>query len=236
MSERTEGRSARPGSRRLVSVVLFVLAAVLIIVSICGFVLRGSASSKANLDKMRTSAVLHAATGGLVDNIAQQARAEKLKELRADKNFRKRGLDEVNSICDEAMNAAREEAEKLYSNPVVEDEAGLRAAIEAMEGVLANTGSLQTRERETYAGIYRALADNISDWTGIAGEGTDDAAVLAALSQTAPALNDEGNAHLRDGFVKLARDMAASQQAKQDAELQEQLTAMMTGTIADWTE
>ncbi len=237
MSERAETRAAKKLTGRFwTSIVLFALAGVLLAASICGYVLRGSASTRENLAVMRNSAVLHAATEGLVDNIAQQARSEKLKELRADKNFRKRGLDEVNSICDEAMNAAREEAEKLYSNPVVEDEAGLRAAIEAMEGVLANTGSLQTRERETYAGIYRALADNISDWTGIAGEGADDAAVLAALSQTAPALNDEGNAHLRDGFVKLARDMAAAQQAKQDAELQEQLTAMMTGAIADWTE
>ena len=32
---------------------------------------------------MRTQAVIHAASEGLVDNIAQQARSEKLKELRA---------------------------------------------------------------------------------------------------------------------------------------------------------
>ena len=89
---------------------LFALAALLLIGSICGYVLRGAASSQANLESMRTSTVLHAASEGLVENIAQQARADKLKELRSDKDFRKRGLDEVNAICDAARDEARAEA------------------------------------------------------------------------------------------------------------------------------
>ena len=126
MSEHVAGKAEKKrGSRFWASIVLFALAGILLAVSIGGYILRGSASTRANLDRMRTSAVLHTATEGLVDNIAQEARSEKLKELRADKNFRKRGLDEVNSICDGAMNEARAEAEKLYSNPEVKDEAAL---------------------------------------------------------------------------------------------------------------
>ncbi len=237
MSEQVVEKSAKKrGSRYITSIVLFVLAGIMLIASIGGYILRGSASTRANLDRMRTSAVLHAATAGLVDNIAQTARADKLKELRADKNFRKRGLDEVNGICDAAMEEARAEAEKLYSNPMVEDEAALESAIEAMEGLLATSGKLENQEKAVYAEIYVQLVDNISNWREVAAEGMDDAAIVEALAKTAPAIKSDGNAHLQPGFVQLAKDMAAAQLAREEAELQGQLESMMTGTIADWTE
>ena len=237
MSERVAGKAERKrGSRFWASIVLFALAGILLAVSIGGYILRGSASTRANLDRMRTSAVLHTATEGLVDNIAQEARSEKLKELRADKNFRKRGLDEVNSICDAAMEEARAEAEKLYSNPVVEDEAALESAIENMEGVLSTSGKLEDKERAVYGEIYLDLVDNISAWTEVAAPDMDDDAIIAALASTAPALLDEDNAHLKPGFVKLAKDLAANQQAALDAEMQSQSVSMMTGAIADWAE
>ena len=237
MSEKVVEKTAKKrGSRFITSIVLFVLAGVMLIASISGYVLRGSASTRANLDRMRTSAVLHAATEGLVDNIAQTARSAKLKELRADKNFRKRGLDEVNSICDAAMEEARAEAEKLYNNPVVEDEAALESAIESMESVLATSGQLENREKAAYAEIYVQLVDNISNWRETAAEGMDDAAIIEALAKVAPAIKSEGNAHLQPGFVKLAKDMAAAQLAREEAEQQGQLASMMTGAIADWTE
>ena len=69
-------------TKRIVSIVLFVLSAVLIITSIAGFVIRGMDSTAAKLNEMRTSAVVHVASGGLVDGIASQANAAKLKELR----------------------------------------------------------------------------------------------------------------------------------------------------------
>lgn len=237
MSEQVVEKTAKKrGSRFIASIVLFALAGVMLIASVSGYVLRGSASTRANLDRMRTSAVLHAATEGLVDSIAQTARSAKLKELRADKNFRKRGLDEVNSICDAAMEEARAEAEKLYSNPVVEDEAALESAIETMESVLATSGQLENREKAAYAEIYVQLVDNISNWRETAAEGMDDAAIIEALAKTAPAIKDAGNAHLQPGFVRLAKDMAAAQLAREEAEQQGQLISMMTGAIADWTE
>ena len=81
MSERVvEKHAVKRGKRFITSIVLFVLAGVMLVCSISGYVLRGSASTRANLDRMRTSAVLHAATEGLVDSIAQTARSAKLKE------------------------------------------------------------------------------------------------------------------------------------------------------------
>ena len=131
MSEKTMDK---PSLRsRIVPYVLFIIAAVLIVVSIVGFILQRSGDSVSSLEKMRTNAVLHAASEGLINNIAQQARAEQRAELRKDKNFRKRGLDEVNSIGDGAMEEARAEAEKLYANPVVQDETALENAISIFE-------------------------------------------------------------------------------------------------------
>ena len=236
MSIRTEGKpEARSGSR-IFPIILLCLAVILLITSVIGYLLRNSESSKANLDKMRTYAVLHTSSEGLVDSIAQQARADKLKELRADKNFRKRGLDEVNSICDAAMQEAREEAEKLYSNPVITDEAALENAIDSFQTILATSGNLREKEQDVYGRLYLELVDNISDWTAIAGSEKDDEAVFSALCNTASGLTDAGNTHLKEGFIRLARDMAAKQQEKADAEQQEQLISMMTGAISDWSE
>ena len=236
MSTRIEDKAAKNPRRKIAPIVLLSLAVILLITSVIGYLLRGTESSKANLDKMRTYAVLHTSSEGLVDSIAQQARADKLKELRADKDFRKRGLDEVNSICDAAMQEAREAAEKLYSNPVISDEAALESTIDNFQGLLATSGTLREKEQSSYAQLYLDLVDNISDWTAIAGSDQDDAAVFTALSSVASGLTDAENAHMKDSFVKLARDMAAKQQEKADAEQQEQLISMMTGAVSDWSE
>ena len=148
MSDKTR---EKPGvSSRIVPIALFVLAGVLVLSSVLGYVLQGTRESVASLDQMRTNAVLHAASEGLINNIAQQARADKLAELRKDKNFRKRGLDEVNAICDGAMNEARAEAEKLYANPVVQDQAALDSAISAFEKALAESNALSLKEKSVY--------------------------------------------------------------------------------------
>ena len=236
MSTRIEDKAAKNPRRKIAPLVLLSLAVILLITSVIGYLLRGTESSKANLDKMRTYAVLHTSSEGLVDSIAQQARADKLKELRADKDFRKRGLDEVNSICDAAMQEAREAAEKLYSNPVISDEAALESTIDNFQGLLATSGTLREKEQSSYAQLYLDLVDNISDWTAIAGSDQDDAAVFTALSSVASDLTGPENAHMKDSFVKLARDMAAKQQEKADAEQQEQLISMMTGAVSDWSE
>ena len=138
---------------RIVPVVLLILAAALIAASIGGYALQNAGDIQKNLDNMRTNAVLHTASEGLINSIAQQARADKLAELRKDKNFRKRGLDEVNAICDGAMEEARAAAEALYANPVVQDQAALESAIETFEAELAEASILSVQEKAAFSDL-----------------------------------------------------------------------------------
>ena len=233
----SENVKAKPNLRsRIVPIVLLGLAAVLIILSVVSFFLQGAGSTKNSMDEMRSSAVLHAASEGLINNIAQEARADKLTELRKDKNFRKRGLNEVNAICDEAMNEARAEAEKLYANPVVKDQAAFDQAISVFEKELAESSSLSVKEKSVYSDIYVLLYDSISDWKAVAGENITDDAVLDALGAVAPDLNNDGNAHLRDGFLQMARDMAVVQQNAEDDELRTQFVNQLYSDVTDWSE
>ena len=233
MNESTEKKQG--GSRRTGAIVLFILAAVLLIAAAAGYILRQTSSVKANLDQMRMSAVLHAASEGLVDKIAQEARADKLAELRKDKNFRKRGLDEVNGICDAAMEEARAEAEKKYSNPVVNDEENLENSIEAFEKVISVSGKLQDQEKAKYADIYEELVSSVSDWTDFSDASPDDEQLKAALEELAPALKDSSNAHLTPSFVTMVRDMAQKELEQEEAETTQQLIAQMQGVIPDWS-
>ncbi len=225
----------RSGPRWL-PIALFALAGILILASVGGYIVRGTDNTRVSLNRMRTSAVLHAASEGLINNIAQQARADKLKELRSDKNFRKRGLDEVNAICDAAMEEARREAEQKFSNPAISDEKALESAIASYGQELEVSDALMSRERAVFSEIYVNLIENVSDWRVIGGEGIEDQAVLTALAAVEPGVLDSANAHLQSGLIRLAWDMASKQQAKADAELRDQLIAMMSGAVADWTE
>lgn len=233
MSE--QNKETRSPRARIVSIVLFILAGILIISSVGGYALQMTQDSKNSLEEMKTQAVLHAASEGLINSIAQQARAEKLAELRKDKNFRKRGLDEVNAICDGAMNEARAEAERLYANPVVQDQTALNSAISSYERALAESSSMSEKERSVFAEIYVQLVDNTSDWRTIAGTDVDDDAVLRAMGETAPDLLKDENAHLQAGFVQLARDQAKAQQEREDAALETQLKSLLASEIPDWT-
>ena len=104
---------------RLLKLLAVVLAGILILTAAGGYYLRGTAKTRDNLNAMRTQAVLHAASDGLLDAIASRARSEKLKELRARKDFRSLGLDEVNSTCDGAAAEARAAAEaSIPQSPV----------------------------------------------------------------------------------------------------------------------
>ena len=162
MSEKTRGK---PGVRsRIVPIALIILAVALLGAAASGYVLQGTQASVASLDEMRDQAVLHAASEGLINSIAQQARADKLAELRKDKDFRKRGLDEVNRICDDAMAEARAEAETKYANPAVKDEAALTEAIRIFEKALSESSTLSLQERKVYSELYVQLMENISDW------------------------------------------------------------------------
>ena len=144
-------------TKRIVSIVLFALSAVLIITSIAGFVIRGMDSTTAHLNEMRTSAVVHVASGGLVDGIAAQANAAKLKELRALPNFRSMGMDEVKQLCADAEAAARAEAEALYSDVSGVDTNALVGQIDALETALAEYNEISATQKAVYAELYTSV-------------------------------------------------------------------------------
>ncbi len=234
MTEKQPARREK-ASNRIASIVLFVLAGLLVATAIVGFILRGTEQSQSNLMAMRTRAVLHSASEGLVDKIAQEARADKLTELRKDKNFRKRGLNEVNEICDAAMEEARAEAEQKYSNPVVQDEEALRRAIDGLEDVLAVTDAKTDVEKTAYSDLYIQLMESVVSWRDIAPEGADDAAITAELVRLVPDMDKADNQHFQTGFVDMARAMAAKEQTQEDEKTANHAVSLVTGTISDWT-
>ena len=221
-------------NKRILSAVLFVLAAVLLITGTAGYAIRGLDSTGVHLNSMRTSAVLHAASGGLVDSIAAEANAAKLKELRARDDFRSMGMDEVKALCAEAEAAARAEAEALYSDTSSADTAALESKIDALESALDEYYDLADREKAVYADLYAEVCESVADWTDFVGE-NDDAALLTALTGLAPALGDAENAQLQPQFVKLARSLAEAELAEEEAEQYDQLFSGLCGIVADWT-
>ena len=234
MTEKQDTRKERTGGR-IASLVLFILAGVLIIASVVGYILRGTDQNRTNLSAMRTRAVLHSASEGLVDKIAQEARADKLAELRKDKNFRKRGLNEVKEICDAAMEEARAEAELKYSNPQIQDEEALRAAIDGLEDVLDVTDDETEKEHAAYSDLYIQLMESVVSWREIAGSDRDDAAVAAELVKLVPDLEKAENSHFQGSFTALARAMAAKEQAQEDEKTANHAVSLVTGTVSDWT-
>ena len=221
-------------TKRIVSIVLFVLSAVLIITSIAGFVIRGMDSTAAKLNEMRTSAVVHVASGGLVDGIAAEANAAKLKELRALPNFRSMGMDEVKALCAEAEAAARAEAEALYSDVSGVDTDALVGKIDALESALTEYNELSAAQKATYAELYTSVYESVADWTNFVGE-SDDEALFAALTEQVPGLGEAESAIYKDSFVRMARDLAAVELEKENAELYEQLFSAVTAAVADWS-
>ena len=221
-------------TKKALSIALFALAAVLAVVSVAGYILRGTQTTSNNLIAMRTSAVLHAASGGLVNSIASQANATALRELRSRPDFRSMGMDEVRAYCAEAEAAARAEAELLYSNVEGADTTALIARIEALEDALVAFNALSEEQRQAYAALYADFYESVSDWVAFVGD-LDDEALLAAVLAQLPALSEAENAHFQAGFVNMARDMAAAQQQQQDEELHDQLNNSLLGLVTDWT-
>ena len=221
-------------TKRIVSIVLFILSAVLIITSIAGFVIRGMDSTATHLNEMRTSAVVHVASGGLVDSIASEANAAKLKELRALPNFRSMGMDEVKALCAEAEAAARAEAEALYSDVSGLDTDALVGKIDVLEVALAEYNEMDAAQKAGYAELYTGVCESVADWTDFVGD-LDDEAIFSALVEQVPALGEAENAIYKDSFVRMARDFAAVEQEKEDAELYEQLFSAVTAAVVDWS-
>ncbi len=222
-------------AKRVVTIALFAIAAVLLIISVTGFIYRGVESTTIRLDGMRTSAVLHAASEGIVNSIAMQANAAKLKELRALPNFRSMGMDEVKALCAEAESMARDEAEALYSNTESADSASLEVKLDALEAALRDLYALETDEKNAYDELYTEMYNSVSDWTDFTDAAADDGALLAAIDERVPALKDAANEHMRPSLLKMVRDLSDKERAKEDEELYGQVFGSVCSVVPDWT-
>lgn len=196
-------------TKKIISLLLFIVCAALLVTSVAGYVTRSSAATAESLDEMRTQSVFHAASGGLVETFASKAQADKLMELRKQPDFRKLGTSEVTRLCEEAAELARQEARAKYSNTDGIDTAPLKGEILTFEQTVSVFNEAETAEQETFAGFYNALCDSVTDWEEIVGE-RDDEAVLSAVEEYVPELAGSEYAHLRESFVQLARDQEAA--------------------------
>lgn len=226
----------RKKSHKVTGIVLFALSAILVAASIVGYAARTNSGTRENLNEMRTYAVMHAATSGVVESLVTDAGAAKLKELRARKDFRQLGGDEVNRIYEEAKAQTRAESEGKYAAALdTVDTEGLIAPINAFCAAQNVYAEARETERTAYAALYTELAKAVSDWAELT-EGLDDDQLLAALQAKAPALTKPENAHLGAGFVRMARAMADAANMKKRAELQTQLTSAMISSVSNWEE
>lgn len=204
-------------SRRILSIVLFAIAIVLLVVSIGGYIIQGTSDTAAQLNTMRTRAVLHAASGGLVDQIADAANTNALKEIRKDPNFRSLGTNEIQRRKDEIVAQARAEAEALYAVPDDVDNDAIEQKIVALEASLLNRDAVESREKDAYASLFTSVVERVAGWTAITEGKTPDETWDAMVA----ACPDLGNhAELKDGMLTLAGQRAqkeAEDAAKEEA-------------------
>lgn len=232
-------RKSKFSGRRLIGLIIFVLAGILLAGSVAGYILRQTDGVSATLKQMRDDAVVHVASQGLVDQIARDAKADRLKELRKNgdggRAFREIGLNEVESLTGAAEAEARQAAEALYKNPVVNDPEALSAAIDILEDKLAAYGTQRSEERAVFAELYISLVDNVASWCDLVdAAGDDEDALYASLCAVEPGMADHNQ--LRPGFLELARDMAKTEQDKRERELKNQLILEVADSVSDWAE
>ena len=216
MTKNSAGKTSL--SRRILSIVLFTVAAVLLIVSVGGYIIQGTAGTKAQLNTMRTRAVLHAASGGLVDQIAEAANASALKEIRKDPNFRSMGTNEIQRRKDEVVAKARAEAEALYAVPENVDNDTIEQKISVLEEALLERDEIMSREKEAYASVFTSVTERVSGWVAIT-EGKTPDEIWNAITAACPELGS--HAELKEGMISMAGQMAqkeAEDAAKEEAE------------------
>lgn len=234
----------RPYSvRKAVGAAVMVLALQLLIAAVMGYSVRGTESVTADLKELRSAAVVHVASEGLVDMMVREAQAARRKDLRDNgyegRKFREMGSNEVDAIIAEAGDEARGKAVILYGSPNVPAEArpALDAAIQELETRLAAYGELRSAERKTFSGLYVSLVDSVPSWSELtAAAGEDDEALFAALCKVEPGLAKAENAQFRGGFLTLARDMAQKEADRRESEMKTQLLAEIDGAISEWAE
>ena len=70
--EATEKKS-RFNGRKIAGLVMLVIAAALLVTAVTGYIMRNTAGTSSSLKQMRSDAVLHAASEGLITKIGNDA-------------------------------------------------------------------------------------------------------------------------------------------------------------------
>ena len=233
MTEKVAGKTSV--SRRILSIALIAVAAVLLAVAVTGYIIRGTGSTGERLNTMRTHAVLHAASGGLVDKIASEANAQALKEIRKQPDFRSLGTAEIQRRCGEAEAAARAEAEALYANTEGADSAAVEGLITKLESALVKREEISDRERNVYAAAYTAVAEGINNWRETTDGKTPDE-IWAAMTAASPELAN--HPEWKDGFLEMAAGLAEKEAetaaAEESAEEVSETDTASAETVVDY--
>ena len=222
-------------ARKIVAVVLFVIAGAMLAAAVFGFIQQGTQQTRENMASMRDQSVLHAASTGVIETIGREASKTARQQLRKRSDFRKLGLNEVQGICDQAKADAIAEAEKAYGNPVIQDTAAFRSAVDRMTDVISASSDLKQQERAVFADFYKQLMESVPNWQEAAPENADDQAVAEALIRVAPDLGGEANRHLLPGFVNIARNMALKEREEAEKEQHDHMLRIMSNGISNWS-
>lgn len=227
-------KQKKPGmKKRIFCAVVFALSAALILTSVLGFTLRTTKGTLGNLNEMRINAVLHAASDGLVESIAADAKGAKLKELRKLPNFRQMGMNEVEGQCQEAEDAARAEAESKYSGIMDGDTTKVIEKIAPLNSALEAYAAKEEAEQKVYAEISVKLYESVADWTDFAGE-NDDQVLSEKIISIVPEVKEAE--HLLAGIIKDVRNIASEEKENDDEQMLNQLMAAVKGALINYEE
>ncbi|MEG0492551.1 MAG: hypothetical protein RR696_05050 [Clostridia bacterium] len=138
---------------KIVSVIIFVLAILLIVTGLVGFSLRESETAQSLITRMRTYGVMHTAANGIIDDIAKQAK----KDARdyADANNYSRNQRTEYAGKQEAL--ARAEAQARYLRFDNVDATETESAIAVLREAMVDVSQTEAAEKQVYAQRYSAL-------------------------------------------------------------------------------
>lgn len=216
-----------PLKKRIVSVVLIVLSAILALASVGGYILRGTSGVKDDMRRVRTAAVLRTASDGVIDSIATEAKNEYFTYMTKTRDpetglmlNRTMGQGQFDILCQEKYDEAAAEARAQFGEIDMTGTEVLEEKIVALEEAYRPAGQLQEKEMAAYSETYIALCTAVgreSSWIAVTADAEDsekvasDEEISARLIALMPSLADQPD--LTKSFVKMAKAYAEEEKA-----------------------
>lgn len=149
----------KKNARKIVAIIIFALAVILIVTGFYGYSLRSSEKAQGLLEHMRMNAVMRAAANGIIDEIALQAKKDARKY--ADEQGYTRNQRTEYADRQEAL--ARSEAEARYLQFEGVDGAAMNTRIAALRDALIVYSDAEAAEKEVYGEHYNALYQRVEE-------------------------------------------------------------------------